>query len=309
MKYGKKEYDFNASIERVDFFRNIQVWPLKNIINYKGWLDNFSQPNEKEIAARILDFFIFYPSTMVNQLLKTVVGYCGGVLKSHFPNWQHNDFTNKCLYSFIPGETNSITDSGHIYVRKLRNELHIPEEHIIRNEHLFQILENISEPIPVIFVDDFVGSGAQCITAWNGDINNPTIKPLKEIALKTNHIFIYAPLVSNHIGYNRIKDNCENLSLVTCHILNQNYNLFDPSCICWMNDNDLFLEGTNLLLEKSKELGIPFTNGNKTVDVKGFDNQGLAIAFDDDGVPDAIPAILYWCDDKWTPLIKKEYKR
>ena len=300
--------DYNTVIEKTDFYRKIQVWPLNNVLNYKGWLDNFSSLKDKEIASHILDFFMFYPKSMINQMLKTVIRQCRDYLLSRFPNWQLNDFETKCIYSFIPGETGSPTDSGHIYVRKLKYELHIPENRIVYYNDLFPLLESSDDTITVIFVDDFVGSGAQCNKAWNenrGGVKNNT---LSEIAIYSNHNFIYAPLVANHIGFDHINKNCIGLKLICCYILNNEYNLFDPSCICWNKNNELYLNGIQLIYNKSKELGIPFTEGKEVVDAKGFAEQGLALAFDDDGVPDAIPAIFYWCDN-WTPLIRKRYTR
>jgi hypothetical protein len=304
----KKSTGYNAAIERADFFQQIQIWPLNNVLNYKGWLNNFSEPKEQEIACHILNFFMFYPKAMINQMLKTLIGYCGNFLASYFPNWQYNDFREKCFYSFIPGETKNPTDSGHIYVRKLRSELHIPEQQIVDYNKLY-LLENNSDPIPVILVDDFVGSGAQCDKAWNTTSGQEGSHSLSEIASTSNHMFIYAPIVANHIGYDRIKSTCKGLTLVTCHKLNNEYNLFDPHCICWKHNEELYAKGVELILSKSKELGIPFTDGENVVDAKGFCEQGLALAFDDDGVPDAIPAIFYWCNDSWIPLIKKEYQR
>ena len=96
--------DYNTVIEKSDFFRNIHIWPVKSALNYKGWLDNFSTLEEKEIASKILNFFIFFPKQMIFQMLKTVVGYCGEYLKSQFPSWQHDDFIKKCFFSYIPGE-------------------------------------------------------------------------------------------------------------------------------------------------------------------------------------------------------------
>jgi len=296
--------NYNAIIEKSDFFRKMHVWPIDNTLNYRGWLDNFSSDEEKKIASSILDFFIFFPKQMIIQMLRTVVGYCGNYLKPRYPNWQHNDFKNKCIYSFIPGETKNPTDSGHIFLRYLRNKLHIPEERLVDFSNLFSLLNEAPSAVPVIFIDDFVGSGAQCVDAWNraGSLG----KTLDEIALNSAHTFIYAPLISNHLGYNRIKDKCRGLALFTCHILSNEYNLFHPDCLCWRN-NGLYREGTELILSKSKELGIPFSEGSSVNDVKGFGEQGLALAFDH-GAPDAIPPFFYWCDN-WTPLIKREYKR
>jgi len=307
VKDSVKIIDYDSVIEKLDFFRTIQAWPLNDVINYKGWLDNFCKQEEKNIAAQILDFFMFYPKPMINQMLKTVVGYCGEYLQSCFPNWKHEDFIKRCIYSFIPGETKNPTDSGHIYVHKLKNELHIPQDRIVYNDDLFPLLESTKETIPVIFVDDFVGSGAQCITAWNG-VEGEDKKTLRKIATNSNHVFLYAPLVANYIGYNRIRCNCRGLTLLSCHILNNEYNLFDPECICWGKNNKLYTKGTELILSKSKELGIPFSDGKEVNDVMGFDKQCLALAFEN-GAPDAILPIFYWCTDNWTPLIKKEHDR
>jgi hypothetical protein len=300
---------YDVTMRKSSFYRDLQIWPLNDVLNYKGWLDNFTDLEERKIACHILDFFIFYPKEMLNQMLNAVIGHVGYVFASHFSDWQHDDFRNRCFYSFIPGETINPTDSGHIYVRKLRNSLGIPEDKIVDNTQLYAVLEKNTN-LPIIFVDDFVGSGAQCDKAWNNNRGGSKNYTLNEIASSFGHKFVYAPLVANQTGYDRIRKECQGLTLVTNHILlNDEYNLFKPTCICWKGDNDLYNKGTQLIIEKSRDLGIPFTDGNNVIDVKGFGEQGLALAFDDDGVPDAIPAIFYWCSDNWTPLIKKEYQR
>ena len=299
---------YDEAINKSSFFRNLHIWPLNDVLNYKGWLDNFTDPEEREIACYILDFFMFYPNAMLNQMLNTVIGHAGYVFASHFPDWQHNDFKNRCIYSFIPGETINPTDSGHTYVQKLRNWLEIPESQIVDNNSLYSILESTTN-LPIVFVDDFVGSGAQCDKAWNENRGGSGRYTLSEIALIFGHKFVYTPLVVNQIGYNRINDNCIGLELVTSHVLNDEYNLFKPACICWKGNNDLYNKGTQLIIEKSRGLGIPFTNGNDVIDVKGFGEQGLALSFANEGVPDAIPAIFYWCTNNWVPLIKKAYQR
>jgi hypothetical protein len=299
--------DYNTVIEKSDFFRNIQIWPVKNVLNYKGWLDNFSIQEEKEIASHVLDFFMFFSKQMIFQMLKTVVGYCGEYLKSRFPYWQHVDFLKKCIFSYIPGESISPTDSGHIFLRYLRDELHIPEENLLEFNKLLAFINKSSDSIPVIFIDDFVGSGAQCVKAWNKNKIGLCGETLSKIASKSSHTFIYAPLIANHIGYEYIKHNCIGLKLYTCYLLGNEYNLFDPDCLCWKNNKDLYLKGTELIISKSKELKIPDSAGKNVIDLKGFNQQGLALAFEH-GAPDAIPAIFYWCNN-WTPLIKKEYKR
>jgi len=70
----------------------------------------------------------------------------------------------------------------------------------------------------------------------------------------------------------------------------------------------LYSRGVELILRKSRELGIPSTNGIDVRDEKGFGMQGLAIAFEH-GMPDAVPAFFYWQAANWAPLMRKNYTK
>jgi hypothetical protein len=296
------------TIERYNYFRDVQACPLNDKFNYKGWLSNFTDKYEKELASLILDFFIFYPENMVNQMLRTSVGKAGSELSKYFKDWKHEDFKNRCYYSFIPGEDPNASDSGYLFTRKLKHPLNIPEERLIDYRDLYNLLESSMVPLPIIFVDDFVGSGAQCYKAWSVNKGGKRNLTLEQISLLDKHKFIYAPLIINYIGYKRIQDYCNGLALSPAHIITEEYDLFNEKCICWQGDKKYFNDGVELLLRKSNELGIPSTDGRHVNDEKGFGKQGLAIAFEH-GIPDAIPAIFYWETDNWIPLVHKVYNR
>jgi hypothetical protein len=298
----------NDTRNRAQYFQTVHAWPLNDKLDYEGWLSNFSDESELKIACSIIDFFLYYPSNMVDEMLRTSIGYAGLHLSKMISDWKHFDFLNRCYYSFIPGENPNPTDSGHIFTRKLRDVLEIPENRIINYSDIASTLSHAKKTTPVILVDDFVGSGSQCITAWNYNKFPYNKKTFKEISESDGHIFIYAPLIVNQIGFQRIRDYCPNLILTPTHVIGSEYNLFSKDCICWKNNDDLFKTGTELILKKSKELGIPFTNGRHPQDVRGFGEQGLALAFEH-GAPDAIPSFFYWCAENWTPLIKKTYTR
>lgn len=293
------------TIERSAFFQTVHVWPLNDRLNAKGWLSNFNK-EEQVIASHILDFFLYYPNNMIEYLLINAVGKVGPCLLKLIPSWRHEDFKLKCYYSFIPGETENPTDSGYLFTRILREKLGIPEKRIVSFSEIPKISKHVTELTPIILVDDFVGSGAQCDYAWNEHIHDGLT--LCELKNTSKLIFIYSPLFVNFIGVERIENRCKSLILSPLHILTKEYNLFDPSCLCWKNDISLYKSGTELILQKSKELGIPFTNGRNVKDVRGFGEQGLAIAFEH-GAPDAIPPIFYWDENNWKPLIQKRYQR
>lgn len=293
---------YEETLTRSDYFRSVQVWPTSDELDYKGWLNNFSGEEEKNLAALILDFFMFFPKKMINYMLTKTVGYAGYALAIHFSDWEHKHFKNRCIYTFITGENPSPTDSGHIFVRKLRDELHIGEDQIIDFSNLHETLNSKSSPVPVILVDDFVGSGEQCAKAWNRKCSKTGLT-MSDLVAK-GHVLIYAPLIASLKGYNRIVKDCPELKLSIAHILREEYDLFNPQCACWKQDQELYTKGTNLIIEKSRSLGIPESGVNS---IRGFHNQGLALAFEH-GAPDAIPAIFYWADS-WTPLVKREYNR
>lgn len=303
-----KESPINKTLKRAKFFQTVQVWPLMEDLNFSGWLSNFKSANDKELAYLILDFFMYFPSKMVDQMLISSITKAGSYLAEKHPDWTHNNFLTKCIYSFIPGENPNPTDSGHIFTRKLRDVLEIPENLIVDYNNIPQILEKQEHPITVILVDDFVGSGAQCFNAWNMLENKYNGLTLKQIHLSQGHEFVYAPLIVNSSGYETINNHCESLICTPCHILGPEYNLFSPSCYCWQGSKELFEAGTEMILRKSREIGIPSTGGRSTQDEKGFGKQGLAMKFEH-GAPDAIPSFFYWCHDNWIPLFKKNYKR
>ena len=299
------------SVDRYKYFRDVQIWPLTDEFNFHGWLSNFKgNSDDFKIACRILDFFNYYPKNMVDQMLIASVGHAGYELSKHFLDWKHSDFKKRSIYSFIPGETQNTSDSGYLFTRKLRESLGIDQNQFIDYKDLHDTLENIKTPIPIIFVDDFIGSGSQCYKAWKINRNGNNNRTLEEIHKIYGHIFVYCPLLVNYKGHKIIKDHCPELILSPAHIIGEEYDLFNPNCICWKNEEglDLYTQGIEMILRKSRELGIPFTNGKCVYDAKGFGEQGLALAFEH-GAPDAIPAFFYWCSDNWTPLIKKTYQR
>lgn len=293
-------------LERYRLYRNTQLWPLADELNYEQWLSNFADGEEQLIAQHILDFFIYFPDGLINQMMSTVIGKCGYYFKQQRGSWSDADFKSNCWYSFIPGEDQKPTDSGHLFTRKLRDVLHIPEDRIISFTDLLNQL-NKTKNQNVVLVDDFVGSGHQTWVAWV--FPDSTIgKSFQNITIDNNHKVVYAPLIVNHKGYDKIRNDCSDLELKYVHMLTKQYSIFEQDCPCWNGDVNLFKKAVLLLENKSKALGIPFTNGAHVNDVKGYGEQGLAIAFAH-GIPDACPPIFYWETEEWKPLMKKVYPR
>lgn len=297
--------EYKRILEKCIFFRNTQTWPVSSKIDFHGWLNNFSD-DEKEIAALILDFFVFFSDSMIDELLNAAVSQASYELRKKMGKWDYDKLYTDCWYSYMPG-TYKASESGHIFPRKLNKHLNIPSERIIDHHDLREKVGSASSMV-IIMIDDFIGSGEQCIDLWNRHrVGPPGSYPptFGEICNHNNHTVIYAPLVANYQGFRRATQECEGLSITPVHILRDEYNLFNSKCPCWKGDKNLFHKGISLIYKKSEDLGIPM-NLYEEVSVRGYWGQGLAIAFYD-SVPDAIPAFFYCDKDNWKPLVHRKY--
>lgn len=296
--------------QRLGFYRNMQLWPIANELDYENWLDNFQSTEDKEIAAQILDNFVYIPDILVNQMLQTVIGHCGYFFSSVDSTWTHDSFKYNCWYSFIQGEAeDDLTDSGYIFPHKLRDEVGIPAERIMSFEKLIKKLEeNETNPQNVILIDDFVGTGAQTDHTWN-DVRYGTKRlTLGEHCSICHHHIIYAPLVVNELGLQRIKHRCIGLHLEYVYLLTKEYSLLNKDGLCWNGDDLKYQRFMTLLNQSASQENIPRRGGHHVNDMLGFGAQGLALAFSH-GIPDACPAFFYWNTDTWKPLKKRCYHR
>lgn len=299
----------NETNERLELFREMQLLPIAKDFDFENWLKNFTNDEDCEIAAHVLKFFIYLPDSMVNQLLRTVVGKCGYFFAKNDPTWTHDSFKRNCWYSFIQGEDgDDTTDSGYIFPRKLRDELNIPDNRIVSYRRLYEVLEKNTTPQNVILVDDFVGSGAQTDSAWNKHRFGHCNKTLSELVASFHHRIMYAPLVANELGLNRIASRCLGLHMEYIYKLTCEYNLLNPDGLCWKGDKVKYAKFINLLKRVADKEGIPNMGGYHVNDMLGFGRQGLALAFSH-GIPDACPAFFYWETATWKPLKKRSYHR
>lgn len=292
-------------LTKFKFYQDICIWPKNSDFDYEGWLENYAQ-SEQQIAQKILDFFVYFPDDIINQMFRTVVGRAGYFFRKYDSTWSNESYSNNCWYSFIPGEDPNPSDSGYIYNRKVRDVLGVPEERLKSFGQLLRLLENVNEPQNVILTDDFVGTGYQCVTAWNSQVYEDFEKPLKQVVEEGRHNVIYVPLIVNERGKYKINSLCDGLGLEYAYELGIQWNLFLPNCLCWEGDVGLFKEGVALIKEKSFAIGIE--DDNSVCSVKGFNGQGLALGFSN-GIPDACPGFFFKETEEWVPLKKKHLKR
>ena len=304
----EKEQFVSATLARGSFLRKINVWPSSDIY-YEEWLSNFESLDDRYIASKILNNFLYYSKPMVAKLLHDAVGSAISLIVKKVCPTNVDFYKKEILYSYIPGETPSPTDSGLLFMRKLREDLHIPEKQTLMFDDLKMRLEaeGAKTRLIIVLCDDFVGSGCQCEKALAKSPLEKCKMTIIDYAQKFGHVIAYAPLIANSLGVRNIKNQLPDLIFTPAHVLGDEYNLFSEKCICWEGDGDLYRAGVELIRRVSGKLGIKDTL-NGVISVEGFGRQGLFIGFEH-GIPDSDPAFFFYPDKGWKPLMRRYCER
>jgi hypothetical protein len=291
-------------LAKADYFVDVQLWPLQKTLNARGWLGNFIG-DEKEHAIHLLNGFLYFSSVLVDQMFAAAFQSLSS--RFHTPgssylvlqsNWQQ--FLDTVIVTYVTGERPNPTDSGYSFARKTRQLLGIPETRITSPADAVQRL--VHQPGPILFVDDFVGSGNQFVETWRRTVSISGITAsFEKIAAVSPASFYYCPVICTEYGYSRLRHDCPTVILQPAHILTRRYSALAPDSFIW--PARLQATSVDFLQRASSRAGIPDTGGNVN-DWRGFHQLGLALAIGD-SVPDATLPIFYWEENGWKPLLKK----
>lgn len=289
-------------LAKCNYFVNVQLWPLKSKINPEQWLSNFTS-DEIDHAVHLLNSFIFFPDAIVNQLFVSAFQDLSRTIRrpsepfiSTRAAWK--TFCSDVLITYVTGETPNATDSGYTFARKARQLIDITENRILSpNAVLNELIAN--GPRPVVFVDDFVGSGNQFLATWNRPVrirdgHTMSFQHYASVSRQTD--FFYCPLVCTQYGREQIVSKCPVVTLNSAHYLPPTYSAIADNSVIW--PEHLRQTGPRFVETASRRAGIPEDKW------RGYRNLGLALAFDH-GVPDATLPIFYW-NSGWKPLQERK---
>src|ERR1043166_1930229 len=210
-------------LQKCEFFVDVQVWPFGKL-HTDEWLNNF-EPSELEHAVHLLNAFMYFSSPLVDQLfcaafqeLSRVVRKNGDSFLAVQGSWR--SFVDSLIVTRVTGENPSDADSGFQFVRMARDLLLVPESRIVSPEDAISLLLK-EPPRPVVFVDDFVGSGNQFITTWKRktSVSGSEINFEMLAASKRGVTFFYIPLVCTQRGLKNIQEHCQHVSVFAAHLL------------------------------------------------------------------------------------------
>lgn len=299
----RQDFVFN----KCNYFVDVQLWPFGTKLNPSSWLENFSD-NDRSFAIQLLNNFLFFPDVLMDEMLKSAfMGIRNHLCSSNDPLasiqtiWK--SFMHSALITTVTGETPNISDSGFTFARKARQILGICEPNLLENVEVLKRLAN-GPPLPVVFVDDFVGSGNQFKETWErqhtlGSLNNVSFHSLN--SLRRGLQFFYCPILCTQYGKTELIRECPEVKVCAAHILPDCYSAVSNDSILW--PPTMLSSGIEFLRRVSSSAGIPDTDGGD-YDWRGFHKLGLTIAFSH-SIPDATLPIFYWEENGWKPLIRR----
>jgi len=295
-------------LAKCSYFTDVHLWPLQQKLNPQRWLENFSDI-ELPFALRLLESFYYFSEPLTNALMYGAFqGLSRRITAGSHTQYQAKaawrSFVDRAVFTFPTGETPNVTDSGHLFARKARQVLGIEQERIVDPHTALRKI--VADPtVPIVFVDDFVGTGWQFQKTWMrryeiGD-SASTMTFQKYTATRSSTIF-YVPLVCTEAGLASIKHACSGVELSPAHILSARYSAVAPDSLIWPPGD--INDGISFLREVGKRTGMPDTNGDAEDDWQGLTKLGLTLAFSH-SVPDATLPIFYWEQSGWKPLIRR----
>jgi len=292
-------------LEKCEYFTAVQLWPVRIEINPRLWLDNFEE-HERMHARYLLNSFLYLSSSITQHMVidnfealsRLVALPYDGTSKGKL-RWEH--FASTLRVVIVRGEEVRPTDSGYLFSRIARDALDIQEDRIMDAPEAVKALDEGLDA-PIIFVDDFVGSGDQFLDTWTRrwDVNNHSVSFAELSARKSGH-YIYCPVLATESGVKAISDLHPEVNVQPAHELPASYSVFHPQSLVW--PDELRSTATEFIRAASARAGIPDTDGG-TDDWRGYNKLGLTIAFAH-GVPDATIPLFWWESETWNPLKKR----
>ena len=294
--------DLESCGRLVDF----NAWEQSKI-DPEGWLSNFSA-DERPFALVLLSRFTFLADHLVDQLFRSAFQSLSNVLFGEaWPEFDEvcdrwRTFCSRAMITLVQGETPNPSDSGWLFARKARQAVGIDQEQLKEPREVVAMLAN-GFTGPVVFVDDFVGSGEQFVRTWQRSYDLPGggRNSFEALVRSSPATFFYCNAMTTEYGLKRINRMAPDVMVSAGNIIPDRYSLADPASLLW--PRTIRAEGIALVEAIGRRLGYDADDGSEQ-DWRGFHKLGLALAFQH-SVPDANLPIFFTDRNGWRPLVRR----
>lgn len=289
-------------LDACDRLIDLAIWP-RGKIEYRGWLQNFERA-DRPLAVQMLSRFTFLSHALVDRLfvsafhdVSNYVGRRGEDFPTRQARWQA--FCDQAIVVPVMGERPNPSDSGWGFARKARQLLGIAEGKLMQPQEAVEAIANGSTA-PVVFVDDFVGSGDQFLRTWRR--KHETAVGTRSFAQLSGALPVfYCNVFMTQYGRDRITLNAPTVRLLTGNMIPLDHNHARCDSVIWPAGQ--VTNGIRLARRIGHSLGYNAINGGLR-DWRGYHRLGLGVAMED-SVPDANLPLFFEDANGWQPLVRR----
>jgi hypothetical protein len=268
------------------------LWAPEPRLRPSAWVANFTEENDRVLAAAILDNFIFYSDRACDRLLMSAYHQLeDAILVGHIPcPSRPEQFIQNMAFAPVEGEDPRPTDSGNPMCRRLRDLTGIPDRQF-HQPHL--LLAEARAGKPIVLVDDFLGSGQQLIQTWQRPYVGAGPQSLQDLhATSPFPAFCLVP-VATETALRNVRAQAPALTVIATHVLDDGYsvrNLASPHLNPPMPDFQARLRDFLSRHAASLDLETFLQTGDRPL--YGFHELGLLLSFEH-GTPDSTVPLLW----------------
>lgn len=291
-----------AVLSKCHALKQAGLWTAEPKIRPLAWLENFAV-EERPVAAVLLDHFLFFSAAMVDRMLISGYRSLRDLLVQHQGKAAALSLLRRAVFTAVEGETPNVTDSGKLFCRKLRQILDIDEERFLEPR---LALQRAASGTPVVFLDDFVGSGKQFVSTWGRAYSIHSPRTFKEACATKPFPALYLNLVASGSGLAAIRKEVPEVLVVTCHVLDETYSVKRlPRSRLVPDIPDLPAQIEALLDKYHSALRLPAWFTTTELRKYGFHKLGFLVAFDHSTPDSTVP--LLWAEGpgSWIPLVRR----
>src|SRR6185295_1963940 len=124
------ELYIDSVLAKGEALKKAGIWPSEPHIRPLAWLNNFTDPQERLLAAILLDNFVFYSEHASARLLASAYDrFEDDVILGRIPNiGLASAFLDSLVFTPVEGEIPRPTDSGKTLCKKLRDITDLDDE-------------------------------------------------------------------------------------------------------------------------------------------------------------------------------------
>lgn len=290
----------NEVVNGREYLSEIGHWPvIPHEANPEIWLQNFL-PDEMPTALALLDSFIHFNRAQTEKLCESAfhtlsdsISAAGHTYAEKKAMW--DQFCDEAIFTHPTGEDPNPSDSGHIFIRVLRERLGFAQDQLVDASGVGASISS-GRTSAIVFVDDFSGSGEQFLHTWRRVYQtNGISSSIEDVVAASGVACIYAPAVATRYSVDRLAAEAPSVRVHAAHVLQDEYSAMHP-------DSTLYPEALRADAAAHLTAASARAAFNRTTTM-GFHDLGLAIGFEH-GVPDAAVGVIRAETDTWKKLTK-----